>query len=82
MNPDDSLMDALASLPESSPSPRREEAVRVRCHEALRHRASKQARAAQRKRFAGWCFDASAGLAVGAYLAIVLQAALRLALGG
>ena len=82
MTPDDSLMDALASLPDSSPNPKREHAVRVRCHEELRRRGDRQARAAQHKRLAGWCFDAGAGLGVCAYLAIVLQAALRFALGG
>jgi anti-sigma-K factor RskA len=80
--PDDSLMDGLTSLPELSPSPRREHGVRVRCHKELRRRADRQARAAQRKRLAVWCFDAGAGLAVCAYLAIVLQATLRVALGG
>ena len=82
MTPDDPLMDALAGLPESSPGPRREHAVRARCHQELRRRADRQARAAQRKRLAGWCFDAGAALGACAYLAIVLQAALRLALGG
>jgi len=82
MTPDDSLMDALASLPELSLSPRREHAVMVRCHEELRRRADRRARAARPKRLAGWCFDAGAGLGVCVYLAIVLQAALRLALGG
>jgi len=82
MTPDDPLMDALASLPELSPSPRREHAVRARCHEELRRRADRRARAAQRRQLAGWCFDTAAGLGVCAYLAIVLQAALRLALGG
>jgi len=82
MIPEDSLMDALASLPESSPDRRREHAVRVRCHEKLMRRADRQARAAQRRQFAGWCVDASAGLGVCAWLAVVLQAALRLALGG
>jgi hypothetical protein len=79
---DDSFMDALASLPESSPNPRREHAVRIRCHEELGRRADRLAQAAQRKRLLGWCFDASAGLGVCAYLVIVLQAAMRRALGG
>ncbi len=82
MTPDDSLMRALASLPEESPSPRVEHAVRARCHEELRRRANRQARAAKRKRLAGWCFDAGAGLCACAYLGIVLQAVLPLALGG
>jgi hypothetical protein len=82
MTPDDSLMDALASLPESSPNPRREHSVRVRCHEKLRRRADRQARVARHRRLAGWCFDAGAGLGICAYLAIVLQVVLRRALGG
>jgi hypothetical protein len=81
MTPDDSLLDALASLPECSPSRSREHDVRKRCHEQLTHRAESRARAAQRRRLVGWCFDAGAGLGVCAYAAIVLQAAIRLALG-
>lgn len=81
MIPDDSLLDALASLPERSPNRRREHAVRMRCHEELRHRAERRARAAQRRRLVGWCFDASAALGACAYAAIVLQAAIRFALG-
>jgi hypothetical protein len=82
MTPDDSLLDALASLPEWPPNRRREHAVRMRCHEELRQRAERRARAAQRRRLVGWCFDASAALGVCAYAAIVLQAAIRFALGG
>ena len=82
MTPDDSLLVALASLPESSLSPRREYAVRVRCHNELRRRAEREAGAAQRKRLVSCCFEVGAGLGVCAYVAIVLQAALRLALGG
>lgn len=82
MNPDDSLLDALASLAECSPNRRREHAVRMRCHEELRQRAERRARAAQRRRLVGWCFDAGAGLAACAYAAMVLQAVIRLALGG
>lgn len=82
MTPDDSLLDALASLPEWSPNRRREHAVRMRCHKELRHRAERRARAAQRRRLVGWCFDASAALGACAYAAIVLQAAIRFALGG
>ena len=80
---DDSLLDhSLPDLPELSPDPRREQAVRIRCHKELERRAQRQARAARRKQLAGWCFDACAGLAVCAWLAIVLQTTLRLALGG
>jgi hypothetical protein len=81
MTPDDSLLDALASLPECSPSRRREHAVRMRCHEELRQRAERRARAAQRGGLVGWCFDASAGLGACAYAVIVLHATIRLALG-
>ena len=82
MTPDDSLLDALASLPECSPSPHRQHAVRMRCHEELRRRAERRARAAQRRSLVGWCFDAGAGLGACAYAVIVLQAAIRVALGG
>jgi len=82
MIPDDSLLDALASLPEWSPNARRELAVRMRCHEELRHCAERRTRAAQRRRLVGWCFDASAALGACAYAAIVLHAAIRYALGG
>ena len=82
MTPDDSLLDALASLPEWSPNRRREHAVRMRCHKELRHHAERRARAAQRRRLVGWCFDASAALGACAYAAIVLRAAIRFALGG
>jgi hypothetical protein len=81
MTPDDSLLDALASLPEWAPNRCREHAVRMRCHEELRHRADRRARAAQRRRLVGWCLDAVAGLGACAYAAIVLHAAIRLALG-
>jgi len=82
MIPDDSLLDALASLPECSPNERREHAVRMRCHEELRRLAERPARAAQRGRLVGWCFDAGAGLVACAYAMIVVQVAIRLALGG
>jgi len=82
MAPDDSLLDALAGLPEWSPSRRREHAVQMRCHNELRYRTERRARAAQRRRLLGWCFDAGAALGACAYAAIVLQAAIRLALGG
>jgi hypothetical protein len=82
MTPDDSLLDALASLPEWPPNRPREHAVRMRCHEELRRRAERRARAAQRRQLVGWCFDASAALGACAYAAIVLQAAIRFALGG
>jgi hypothetical protein len=82
MTPDDPLLDALASLPECSPNRRREHAVRMRCHEELRHRAERRARAAQRRRLLGWCFDVGVGLGACAYVTIVPQAAIRLALGG
>ncbi len=82
MTPDDSLLDALASLPEWSPNRHREHSVRMRCHEELRHRAERRARPAQRGRLVSWCFDASAGLGACAYAAIVLHAAIRLAVGG
>ena len=82
MTPEDALLDALASLPEWCPNRRREHAVRMRCHKELRHRAERRARAAQRRRLVGWCFDASAALGACAYAAIVLQAAIRFALGG
>jgi hypothetical protein len=79
---DDSLLDALASLPECSPNRRREHAVRMRCHQELRYRAERRARAAQRRRLVGWCFDAGAGLGACAYAVIALATAIRLALGG
>ena len=79
---DDPLSDALASLPEWSPSRRREHALRMRCHRELRNRAERRARAVQRPRLVTWCFDAGAGLVACAYAVIVLQAAMRLALGG
>ncbi len=82
MTPDDSLLDALASLPEWLPSRRHEHALRMRCHEELRFRAETRARAAERQRLICWCLDAGAGLGASAYAAIVLQAAIRLALGG
>ena len=82
MTPDDALLDALANLPEWSPNRHREHAVRMRCHEELRHRAERRARVAQRRRLVDWCFDAGAGLGACAYATIVLQAAIRLALGG
>ena len=83
MIPDNSLPDdSLIDLPALSPDSRRVQALRVRCHQELERRAHREARAAQRKRLAGWCFDAGAGLAVFAWLAIVLQTTLRLALGG
>ena len=82
MTQDDSLLDALASLPEWPPNRRRQQAVRMRCHEELRYRAGRRARAAQRLRLLGWCFDVSAALGACAYAAIVLHAAIRFALGG
>jgi hypothetical protein len=81
MTPDDALLDALASLPQFSPSRRREHALRMRCHQELRHCAERRARAAQRWRLIAWCFDAGAVLGACAYAAIVLHAAIRLALG-
>jgi hypothetical protein len=81
MTPDDSLLDALASLPEWPPNRHREHAVRMRCHEELRYSAERRARAAQRRWLVDWCFDAGAGLGACAYATIVLQAAIQLALG-
>jgi hypothetical protein len=79
MTPDDTLLNALASLPEWAPN-RRQHLVRMRCHEELRHRAKKRTRAAHLRHLAGQCFDASAGLGACAYALIVLHAVIRLAL--
>jgi hypothetical protein len=79
MTPDDTLLDALASLPQWAPN-RRQELFRMRCHEELRHLAKKRTRAAHLRHLAGQCFDASAGLGACAYALIVLHAVIRLAL--
>ncbi len=72
---DDPFFEALRGLPDVRPDPRRTARTRALCRERILGRA-------KRKRVALRLFDAAAAAALGVYLVSVLQATLRLAIGG
>ena len=71
---DDPLFDALAALPQHSPDPRREARVRAICHASIQRRL-------KRKQIATHVLNAATAAVLFAYLASVLSAALRVAVG-
>ena len=71
---DDPLFDALRALPEHASDPRREARVRATCHGRIQRRA-------KRKQIATRVLQGATAVALCAYLASVLSAALRVAIG-
>ncbi len=71
---DDPLFDALRALPEHASDARREARVRVTCHARIQCRA-------KRRRIVTHILHGATAAALCAYLASVLSAALRLAIG-
>jgi len=71
---DDPLFDALRALSEPAPDPRREARVRAACHTRIQ-------RGAKRKQAATLVLQGATAAALCAYLASVLSAALRVAIG-
>jgi hypothetical protein len=70
----DPLFDALQTLPEHAPGARREARIRAACHARIQRRA-------KRGRIATHVLQGAAAAALCAYLASVLSAALRVAIG-
>ena len=71
---DDPLFDALRALPEHAPDTRREARVRATCHTRIQRRA-------KRNQIATRLLQGATAAALCAYLASVLSAALRVAIG-
>ena len=71
---DDPLFDALRALPEHAPDPRREDRVRATCHASIQ-------RHGKRKQIATRVLHGATAAVLCAYLASVLSAALRVAIG-
>jgi hypothetical protein len=71
---DDPLFDALRALPEYAPDTHREARVRAACHARVQHRA-------KRKEIATRVLQGATAAALCVYLASVLSAALRVAIG-
>jgi hypothetical protein len=71
---DDPLFEALRALPEHAPDPGREARVRAICHASVQ-------RHAKRKQIATGMLHCATVAALCAYLASVLSAALRVAIG-
>ena len=70
----DPIFDALRGLPEHAPDPRRELRVRAACHARIQRRA-------KRNEIATRVLQGATAAALCAYLASVLSAALRVAIG-
>lgn len=70
----DPLLEALRALPEHAPDTVREARVRAACHARIRRRA-------KRKQVADRALQAVTAAALCAYLASVLSAVLRIAVG-
>ncbi len=71
---DDPVLDALRTLPEHAPDRRRESRVRAACHAKIERRA-------RREQIATRILQGATAAALFAYLASVLSAALRVAIG-
>lgn len=71
---DDPLFDALRALPEHAPDTSREARVRATCHARIQRRA-------KRKQIATRVLQGATAAALCAYIALVLSAVLRVAIG-
>ncbi len=71
---DDPLLNALRALPEHAPDRRRQSSVRAACHAKIERRAKRQ-------QIATRILQGATAAALFAYLASVLSAALRVAIG-